>query len=206
MTTIFLEKVICGVCGEKSEHQNIASTNACGSPDLDTRPPAHQRYTINTWVQRCPHCGYCASTIRQVLNGAESVVKSDKYQLQFTNNEYPELENSFLCKAILEKETADVSSAAWSTIHAAWVCDDSGAYESAKKCRMRAVELIKKTESSGGSISEQPGADIAITVDLLRRAGRYDEAIKMIELKKGQIEEEIIKRICACNLIMNVTL
>ncbi len=195
MTTIFKKEITCGVCGEKSEHVLIGSTNAFGSVDLDTRPPADMRYTIYTWVQRCPHCGYCAANIEEVSESAEAIFKSREYRLQLMNDQYPKLANSFLCKVMLEKVKGDLPGAIWSTIHAAWACDDSGNNESAKLCRIKAVELIKNAVSSGQTISDEPEADIAITVDLLRRSGQFDETLWMIERKQGEIKHKLIKNI-----------
>lgn len=195
MTTIFKGKFTCGICGKISEHDIIGSTNAFGSPDLDTRPPGGMRYTINTWVQRCPHCGYCASNIEEASKAADSMISSQEYQSQLGSDEYPELASSFLCKAILEKAKGDLNQAAWTTIHAAWACDDSGDDESAKKCRMRAVGLIKVAVSSGQKFSGQSGADVAITVDLLRRAGQFDEALQIIDEKQAEINDKIIRKI-----------
>lgn len=39
MTEPFVDRKKCAVCGKISEHIEIMSTNASGSPDLDTRPP-----------------------------------------------------------------------------------------------------------------------------------------------------------------------
>ena len=195
MTTIFKEEITCGVCGEKSEHIVIGSTNTFGSPDLDTRPPGHLRYTIYTWVQRCPHCGYCSSNIKEVSEVAKAIIKSREYQVQLTNDKYPKLANSFLCKAMLEKAKGDLPRAIWTTIHAAWACDDSKNNESAKKCRIKAVELIKNAESNGQTITDEPEADIAITVDLLRRSGQFNEALQIIEQNHGEIKGEIIGKV-----------
>jgi hypothetical protein len=195
MTTIFKKGITCGFCGKKSEHDVICSTNTFGSPDLDTRPPIHLRYTINTWVQRCPHCGYCASNIEEVSERAESMINSREYYLQLTNDEYPELVNSFLCKAMLEKANEDLPQSIWSTIHATWACDDSGDDELSMKCRIKAVKLIKKAELIGQTISDEPKADIAITVDLLRRAMQFDEALQMIERTHHKIQDAIIRKV-----------
>jgi len=195
MTTMFKGTVNCRICSKKSEHDIIVSTNTFGSLDLDTRPPAHMRYTINTWVQRCPHCGYCASNIEKVSKAVDSRINSQKYQYQLGSSKYPELASSFLCKAMLENVNGDLAQSTWTTIHAAWACDDSRDDQSAKQCRIQAVNLIREAELSGQTISDEPGADLAITVDLLRRAGHFNEALKMIEHKQGEIEDEMIRNI-----------
>ena len=57
MTTQSAEECTCAVCGRVSMQGVIMSTNAFGSPDLDLRPPPMERFTIDHWVQECPHCG-----------------------------------------------------------------------------------------------------------------------------------------------------
>jgi hypothetical protein len=195
MTTIFMNEITCGFCGKKGEHEIIGSTNTFGSMDLDTRPPAHMRYTINTWVQRCPHCGCCASNIQKITKAVESIVNSREYQSELSSSEYPELANSFLCKAMLENENGYLVQATWTTIHAAWACDDAGDYDSAKKCRMKAVKLIKEVGLIGQTIADEPEAEIAITVDLLRRSGQFNEALQMIGQKQSKIKDEIIRKV-----------
>jgi hypothetical protein len=39
MTTMIEKAVECSICGEKSNHTVIRSTNSFGSHDLDRRPP-----------------------------------------------------------------------------------------------------------------------------------------------------------------------
>lgn len=195
MTTIYEKEITCSVCGKKSEHVGIGSTNTFGPPDLDTRPPEMERSTIHAWVQRCPHCGYCASTIADDSHIAHSIINSREYQSQLEFPDHPELANSFLCKAMIEKEDGALSQSAWSAIHAAWACDDSGDRNSAKKCRVKAVELIKLATSNGEKLTDQEGAEVAITVDLLRRSEQFDEASHFIDNKHHEIREDIIRDI-----------
>lgn len=54
MTTMYEEDFESYVCGTKSNHMAIGSTNSFGSPDLDTRPPEMARSTIYQFIQRCP--------------------------------------------------------------------------------------------------------------------------------------------------------
>jgi len=50
LTTIFENKVMCCVCGEKSYQTDIGSSYSSGSPDVDTRPPEMERSLIEYWV------------------------------------------------------------------------------------------------------------------------------------------------------------
>ena len=83
-----------------------------------------ERSTIHCRVQRCPNCGYCNYDLEESVQGAESVIGSHEYKSQLNNSDFPELACSFLSKALIEEASGNFVSAAWSLIHAAWVCDD----------------------------------------------------------------------------------
>ncbi len=197
MTTVLKEKKKCAVCGAEYDYPNIASTNAFGSQDLDTRPPEMERSTIFAWVQRCPDCGYCASDISKASAQAAMIIRSNAYREQLTDPALPELANSFLCKSIIEEAAGDYASAAWSLIHAAWVCDDEEKADSAKKCRNMAIAMVLQALEKGQEFTRQRGAETAVLVDLLRRAGRFSEAKELIATKRGAIEEEVIVKVLA---------
>ena len=55
--------------------------------------------------------------------------------------------------------------------------------------------MIAKSLGSGQAVAEQHGADTAIRVDLLRRAGRLTEARQLISTKRPAITEDIISKI-----------
>ena len=195
MTTIVHREARCGLCATQSEFLVLASTNRMGSPDLDTRPPEMERSTMRTWVQRCPNCGYCASDVAAPRPEAAAVVSTREYKRQLQDPSYPELANSFLCRALIESACGDYSAEAWAFIHAAWVCDDTEHLEQAIVCRQRAAEAIARAEEHGQQLTEQEGAGTAILVDLLRRSGRLDEARRAIAEHRGTIADEIILRV-----------
>lgn len=188
-------KVRCAVCGIETEYLDIASTNTFGgSPDLDTRPPEMARSTMFFWVSRCPKCGYCSTSVSEATPHA-ALVRSREYSCQLNDPTYPELANSFLCKALIDERSADYSAAAWSLIHAAWDCDDEEMVEPAKTCRIKAVHMIRKALASGQRVADQDGATTAIQVDLLRRAGRLDDARRLIIMQRSGIDDDFILKI-----------
>lgn len=195
MTTIYEKKAECAVCGAESSYRGIGSTNSFGSSDLDTRPPEMMRSTMFAWVQRCPKCGYCASDVSKSAPQAASMVRSPEYTRQLSDPAYPELANSFLCKALLDNHVEDYAAAAWSLIHAAWACDDRNRDGLAKACRSRAADMFKRALNTGQKVAEQSGVETAIQVDLLRRAGRFNEARQLIHEQRPEITEEIILKI-----------
>ena len=195
MTTHYKEKAKCAVCRTETEYTGIASTNSFGSPDIDTRPPAMKRSTMFAWVQRCPECGYCASDVSKATSQVASMVHSSEYIRQLADSSYPELANSFLCKALVDEISSDYAGATWSLIHAAWACDDAHRDGPAKTCRSNAVGMIRKAIDFGQKIADQVGLETAIQVDLLRRVGRFSEAKKLIQTQRDTITEDIILNI-----------
>lgn len=183
----------CGNCGAIVTVQGLMSTNACGSPDLDTRPPPGERFTMAYWLQQCPHCGYCAGDIAKADMNVKDVVGSQHYQQQFRNLSYPDLANSFLCKALLDENRDMIVAAAWAALHAAWVCDDGSLPDRAAQCRRKALDLIGVLHSQGEQLAAQEGADSAIEIDLLRRCREFDRARRLIRNKMEKTEDENVR-------------
>ena len=80
MTTFYEEEQSCALCGAKSEHTSIGSTNSFGPQDLDLRPPEMERSTMAYWVQECPDCGYAYGSIEEKAPQAETTITNDAYR------------------------------------------------------------------------------------------------------------------------------
>ncbi len=197
MTTLANQKVTCGACGHVFSHPVLSSTNAFGSPDLDTRPPEMQRSTMQTWIQRCPSCGYSARDTSQIDDRVRPVMDGTAYRSQLTDTKYPELASTFICSALLAEAVGRRGDAGWAYLHAAWILDDAGKDELARLWRGRAADTFLALLAGGQSFAEQPGASEAIVTDCLRRAGRGDEALPLIERSLSQSYEDIIHYILA---------
>ena len=68
--------------------------------------------------------------------------------------------------------------AGWAAPNAAWACDDEQYVEGAERARNRAAALFESVVRSGQKFSETPGGDAAILADILRRCGRFAEAME----------------------------
>src|SRR5688572_11733916 len=134
MTTIFPIKRVCFLCKSTSEHHQLGSTNTFGYPDLDLRPSEMQRSTMRLWVQRCPSCGYCAPDVSKGSEEHRSIVASEEYQKQQSDDSVSGMANVFLCWSLLA-QTQPTSQAAWAALHAAWCCDDAQNTIGANRCR-----------------------------------------------------------------------
>ena len=195
MTTTYQENLRCAVCGSVNAFMGIASTNAFGSHDLDTRPPEMQRSTISTWVQRCPECGYCANRLDEAPAEAKAVVESSDYRHQLARDDCPELANAFLCLRLIAEKAGAIQEAAWACIHAAWACDDAANDLAASHCRLQAVGLIRRLHEQNLTLAEQPGADQAMLTDLLRRAGRLEEALDVADHAIAGVDNDLIRAV-----------
>ena len=132
----------CALCGAISDHAELISTSYFGSPDLDGRPPPLGRWTLDTQIQNCPSCGYCAPDISEKIDGASVVVKSSSYKKQLREPELPELADAFLCFSMIMEKVGNYAKAGLACVHAAWVCDDENNDAGARRCRVKAVALL----------------------------------------------------------------
>lgn len=216
MTTIFTSEVKCSVCGSLSAHPSVGSTNTFGgAPDLDTRPPEMMRSTIGSWVQRCPHCGYCARQLMQEAASADRTMNTIAYRQQLSATTFSELGNHFLCHALIREAERDAAAAGWAAIHAAWACDDvetslhlwpqalpegtqespSAAGSAAIRCRRRAIELLERARSAGQQFASEAGAEEAILADLYRRIGQFDRVEALCDHGIAKIPEDLIRQV-----------
>lgn len=176
MTRLRYLNTTCVVCGESCRFTIPEAIASIGSRDLDTRPAEPLRSTIYAWVKRCPSCGYCAPDPGKAPEGAADVVKLPRYREQLDARRYPGVANTFLCWSLIQEDLGAPAQAAWASLHAAWVCDDEGNDVPARICRKRAADLLRRAWEQGERLASQAGADEALLVDLLRRAGRLREA------------------------------
>jgi len=184
MTTFNMIEKRCGVCGETSEQHVLTSTSTFGWSDLDGRPPEPERSSLFLLVQKCPACGFCAADIEDGDEDLQEIVGGTDYRQQLADPSSPPLANWFLCQAIVLEETGNEQAAAWRAVNAAWACDDEGAAEPAARARLRAVELFRLELAEGGQFGDGNelgdvfATEHALLAELLRRAGRFSEALE----------------------------
>ena len=196
MTTMQVCTATCGVCGFEQQVRVLTSTNAFGSPDLDLRPPPMKRETIALRIQRCDGCGYCAASLDEGSPQMKSMIESSEYQLQLENPDFPGLANSFLCGAMLHEAAGEINLAAIHLVFAAWACDDRGSTTAAAHCRNAAEAMIVRTNESGQPFCEEgDGATDCLRVDLLRRAGRGADAMKIIHAALPKVTNDILRKV-----------
>jgi tetratricopeptide (TPR) repeat protein len=180
MTTSMPVTVRCAVCGADSAQHVLSSTSTFGPPDLDLRPNGPARWALQFHVQRCPRCGYCAEQIGQRTRGARRIVSSVIYRDVLENARIPELARTYFCAALVAEAAEQRDASASHFLSAAWACDDSGATEQARICRDRAAEMLAAAIEWGDVPSQSPVVH-GVRADMLRRAGRYADAIDALD-------------------------
>jgi rubredoxin len=181
----------CPVCGEPSRQTEVMSTNQLEPPDFDLRPGEMKRSTLPYLAWRCPGCGYVedsgAAGWRPVMPEPDHaprlddvfrvVIEGREYRRQLSDS-LPELANAFLCRALLDEEASRPAAAGWWALRAAWVCDDAGDADAARRCRERALELWEAAVAAGERLVRGNGLAPRqlVLADVFRRAGRFDRA------------------------------
>jgi hypothetical protein len=189
MTTSMPVLVRCALCGHLSPQNVLASTSTFGPPDLDLRPSGPARWALQFRVQCCPRCGYCAESIGQRTPRAGRTVASVIYRDVLENARMPMLARHYFCAALVAEAAERRGDAARRFVDAAWACDDAGAAEQARICRQRAAEMLASALEWGDVPTESPVVR-GVLADLLRRAGRHDEAIGVLESGEGLLDPE----------------
>lgn len=131
---------------------------------------------MHQWIQSCPHCGYAAEDISSAAAEATDIVHGEEYQSLRTDSEIPPQARPFLCYAYLLCRLHQFADAGWSTLHAAWVCDDLGDDQAAALCRRRAIETWQQGKAAGQSFADDMASEFALVTDIYRRMGEFEQA------------------------------
>lgn len=175
MTTWRDETQKCCLCETENECKILGSTNTFGSPDLDLRPAPMERDTMSGWFQECESCHYVSIDLAQANDGAKSIVESDDYQALVANSKLPPIARRFALCALLNAHDREIAGTA--LLRAAWICDDAENLELAKSFRNQSADTIKKLQPFENS--EEHATLATMLIDVLRRAERFEEAIKL---------------------------
>jgi hypothetical protein len=174
------ESFECAVCRTRSTHPVLMSSSVFGSSDLDMRPGEMIRSALHIQVQRCPECGFCHDSISDQVDGSAEEVRSARYREVLDDKSRSELARRFLCQALIDQQARQWADAAWASIHAAWAFDDVDDLASADQARRQAVALMDEAARHDQLGVDEATSHAALRVDLLRRTGRFDEALETI--------------------------
>jgi len=182
MTMMFHQKKICFVCRKESSHPIIASTNAFGSPDLDTRPPEGKRSTMHCWVEVCPHCGYAASDISEETSVPRAFLNSRVYRECDGNLFLSALAQDFFRQYLLARKEGNLQTSFFALLHAAWACDDNNETYGAIRCRKLAITQLEQWMATPER-NVDDAALLLMKADLLRRSRDFSAVIDQFEGK-----------------------
>jgi hypothetical protein len=180
MTSYSSDWVVCGACGHGREYNLLVGVRIEGEPDLDLRPEKMNLVPLDSWIQRCPHCKYCAQDISKFDEGLRAVMKSTAYQRILADSRLPRLAQTFVCAGMIAEASSQPGEAGWSYLHAAWVLDDQKNEELARHWRGWAADVFLSLLAKGETFAED-GASELVAADCLRRAGRGAEALPLID-------------------------
>ncbi|TQF15895.1 hypothetical protein FJV41_11040 [Myxococcus llanfairpwllgwyngyllgogerychwyrndrobwllllantysiliogogogochensis] len=201
MTRYANTQVMCAVCASVSEQRTLQCVTSFERPDLDGRPSEMARSTMDTWVERCPSCGYCAASLAKAHPSAREVVPSEAYRARLHHPEAPVLLNQFLCLALLHDAEGLARDSAAVRTHAAWVADDAGLEALARRCRSEAADLLLNAPPlKHWEDREDPdwrGWRGVRLVDVLRRSGRGEEALREVDRVRQVGASSLVKQLLA---------
>lgn len=180
MSIIGSKQVICSVCSKQTEQTMIFSMSELSSRDLDTRPGLGKREHLDSFIQQCSHCGYCAQDLTHKADNELEIVLLPEYQLILKRTDFPKVSAKYLAASFIEETKANYSQAAWHAVAAAWASDDEKNEEAAKICRLKAIALIERATSREQVFSEELGANELIKADLLRKCGLFKMALNAL--------------------------
>jgi hypothetical protein len=175
MTTISQQNQTCCLCGAENIVSVLTSSNQQGPSDLDTRPSQMIRSTMFAWVHRCIDCGYTASDLSIALKLAAQTIKTWAYRSQLDDSHFSDLADNFLCLAQIQEAAGQIEAAGWSTLEAAWDCDDEVNLTGAIYCRLKAIDLFERLPAP------RPASIQAVLADLYRRTEQFSQAAAACE-------------------------
>jgi hypothetical protein len=196
MTTLFDSEKTCGVCGTKSTHTVIGSTNSFGSSDLDLRPPPMKRDTMPYWLDECPKCHLVCEDLESPPEGSAKVIATSEYLSLAKEEDVPDLCRIFRAWSYLADQIGMKTEAATSRLHSAWAADDVSNAAMAKAERIAAAARFSELRDNKQPYPEQKGTAELLIADLWRRAENWPIALKEANNGCEIADDPFIKRLC----------
>lgn len=196
MTKVEWGETTCSVCGTASKRLGLTSAFVVGHPDLDTRPGGTGRPLTGFSIEQCYSCGYTARRVADDAPvGVRAILDSATYRAVLEQEALSSSARQFLARSLIDERVGDLAAAAWGALRAAWMCEDDGNDDAALRCRTRALAFFRRAQAEG--VVFAPGGNGAcIVADVLRRTGRFEEAIveceRALENERGPLTRSIL--------------
>jgi hypothetical protein len=195
MSTLYLTEKRCFNCNAQGKYPQIDPyITIIGPKDLDGRPAHIQRSSVYIWIQRCQNCGYCAQDVSSGGTVEKEVIESLEYQSQLFDPKNPETANSFLSHSLFMVKEKLFADAGWDVVFASWICDDNGFDESARKCRIKAINLFLQAKKANQQFAPTSIEENIYLIDLNRRCSLFSDALELcnLELKQEYLDEKFL--------------
>lgn len=193
MSKFAVKNMECNICGRMNEITILAMGQSQGTADLDFRPPEVRRSAMPLWLHKCDYCRNVFSTSEPMPEYEEKYIDSKEYVNCAGIAGLPELGKRFVKLALIYQHCKEFKNAGDAFLCAAWACDDEKLDVTAIICRRRALACYNEVDVSTIPKRELPELKLRI-VDLLRRAGIFDEAAAFARRLKFRTEQ--YARIC----------
>lgn len=190
MSKFAVKNMECNICGRMNEVTILAMASSHGTADLDFRPPEVRRSAMPLWVHKCDYCRNVFSTSDPMPDYKEKYIDSKEYVNCGGIASLPELGKRFVKLALIYQHCKEYKKAGDAFLCAAWACDDEKMDVTAIICRKRALTCYNEVDVSQISKRELPELKLRI-VDLLRRAGMFEEAVAFAKRLKFSKEQNI---------------
>jgi hypothetical protein len=152
------------------------------------------RATITQWVQRCPTCGYCSSSIDNGPKIARQVVRSPEYAAQLDHPDFPPLADQFLCWALIQTAAGNDAIAGRAALDAAWACDDHAELApAADRCRRKAIASFTRAQAKDQRFARDQASEALVLADLHRRTGQFDKVEAICVEGAGKNPADVIR-------------
>jgi hypothetical protein len=159
-----MSELHCGVCGNPVRAAFRAPQPEI-APDLDMRPGEPARSTLRDWIQVCSKCGAAVPDLTALSPAARPVVESDASRMLSTTGSEETL--PFRRWALICEQAGNPAEQAEALLQAAWAADDAAAMSEPAKLRQQVAALWAGTTDVELGLRR---------LDVLRRAGQFDEA------------------------------
>lgn len=181
MSSYTEKEITCKLCGRSYKTRIIKGLSVTGPTGLDLDP---HDYTICDRIIVCPECGYATSGVfKEPDKKVKAAVAGKEYQELRKSSEDRRAVKSIMA-AVLAEAAGEYREASYDYLMAYWVLRNAGS-------SLADDILLKTIEAYELYLGENQDVDSAMTyTDLLRQAGRLEEAQDTLEWLADFIEED----------------
>lgn len=144
-----------------------------GAPDLDGRLPSEKGDGLFQ-LYTCPSCLWVGLDPAAAPSGGASYIRSDAYRLIGAGGD--PLVAAWRRAAALAELAGKPAEAIRCQLRAVWAADDVFEVETARVLRVATANAIQDMGDAARGPEDDPDRPLTLRLDLLRRAGRFDEA------------------------------